>query len=229
MRIAIMQPYFFPYIGYFQLINAVDIFVIFDDVNFIKQGWINRNNILINGEKHLITLALKGASSFKFINEIEVGNNQKKLIKTISQAYKKAPYFNDFFPIVENILNFESNSLAHFVGNSLKCVTAYLNISTTFVTSSCLKKDDGYKGQGKVINISKMLGADEYINAIGGQTLYSRDKFKNNHINLLFLSPDNIVYRQFKDKFSPNLSIIDVIMFNSRDEVKRMLNEFELI
>jgi len=104
MKLAIMQPYFLPYIGYFQLINAVDKYVIYDDVNFIKGGWINRNKILLNGAELRINLPIEGASSFKKINEINVGKNRDKLILTVNQAYKKAPYYNDVFPLLLDIM-----------------------------------------------------------------------------------------------------------------------------
>ena len=107
MNLAVMQPYLFPYIGYWQLIDAVDIFIIYDDVNFIKRGYINRNNILENKTSQLITLELIGASQNKRINEISIGNNVNKLLKTLKQNYLKAPFYKDVFPVLEEILNNE--------------------------------------------------------------------------------------------------------------------------
>jgi len=131
MKIGIMQPCFFPYIGYFQLINSVDKYVIYDDVQFIKGGWINRNNILLNGERHRINLLLSGASSNKSINEVEVQSNQVKLIKTIESAYKKAPTFDKVFPVLLNILEYGGKNLGEFLGNSIKEFCNYMDYAIT--------------------------------------------------------------------------------------------------
>lgn len=224
-----MQPYLFPYIGYWQLINAVDIFVIYDDVNFIKQGYINRNSILANGKSQQFTLELIGASSYKLINEIDIGNNIKKILKTIEQSYIKAPYFHDIFPIIEDILIREEKNLAKFIGNSLRILSHYLEMDTQFIYSSDSKKDNNLKAQDKVIDICKNLNARKYINAIGGQELYSKEIFKENSIELNFLKTEIVEYKQFKNEFIPYLSIIDILMFNSKEEIRNMLNRYELI
>ena len=229
MKLAIMQPYFLPYIGYFQLINAVDKFVIYDDVNYIKQGWINRNRILLNGKDHLFTISLLGASSFKKINEIIIKNNFDKTIKTIEQGYKKAPYFDRFFPMIIGIFRFETLNLSEFVYNSIKEIANYLDIKTDFVISSKLEKDDSLRGQDKVIHICKLFYSNVYINSIGGQNLYSRDFFRNNGIELKFLKTNSISYQQFNNTFIPNLSIIDMLMFNSKERVVQLLEEFTLL
>jgi hypothetical protein len=229
MKLAIMQPYFFPYLGYFQLINAVDLFVVYDDVTYIKQGWINRNYILVDGKRLLMTLRLDGASSFKLINQVRVGSNATKLIKTISQAYSKAPYFEDIFPIIDSCLNYKENNLAIYIMNSLLKIAAYLNIKTNFIFSSSIEKDNSLRGQEKVLNICNILGATEYINAFGGQTLYSEEDFNSNLVKLYFLKTNDIIYNQCENEFIPNLSIIDILMFNSRNEIKQLLDEYELI
>lgn len=229
MKLGINQPYFFPYIGYFQLINAVDTFVVYDDVNYIKQGWITRNFILANGKKHLITLELQGASSFKLINQIKVGNNRRKLIKTIVHSYTQAPYFNEAFPVIENCIKFGDDNLAGFTANSLQEIADYLDIKTKFVMSSNIKKNNHLKGLEKGLDICNTLKASVYINAIGGKELYFKDDFKKYFITLYFIKAKNITYPQFNKKFAPNLSIIDMLMFNSKDEIKKLLNEYELI
>lgn len=223
-----MQPYLFPYIGYFQLINAVDTFVIYDDVNYIKQGWINRNRILLNSKEHLITLNLINSSSFKLINEIEKGSNNIKVLKTIEQAYKKAPYFHVGFSVIEDILNVKENNLARFLEYSIRRLTLHLSIKTQIEVSSKLEKDISKKGQDKVIDICKSMNASTYINAIGGQGLYSKEVFSQNHLELKFIKTNSINYHQFDNEFVPWLSIIDVMMFNSTEEIKEMLNKFEL-
>jgi len=223
MKLAIMQPYFFPYIGYWQLISAVDTFVIYDDVNYIKQGWINRNNIIGSNFNQLISLQVIGASSFKLINEIEVGNNSQKILKTIEQSYSKAPYFKEIFPIIEEILNQEEKNLAKFIGYSLEKISNYLKIDTKFLYSSSIKKDNSLKAQNKILDICSKLNAKNYINTIGGVNLYDEDRFKKEGIDLNFLKAKIINYQQFKDEFISHLSIIDVLMFNDIDAVRNML------
>ena len=229
MTLAIMQPYLFPYIGYWQLINAVDTFVIYVDVNFIKQGYINRNSILSNGKSQVITMELIGASSNKLINEIEVGNNREKLLKTIKQNYTKAPSFDKVYPIIENIINQNEKNLAKFIGYSLERICEYLEVDTKFVYSSNIKKDNTLKAQDKILEMCNILKADKYINAIGGQELYNKEIFKENGIELNFLKTELVEYKQFKNDFIPYLSIIDILMFNSKDEIKNMLNSYELM
>ena len=229
MKVAIMQPYLFPYIGYWQLINAVNTFMIYDDVTFIKQGFINRNYILIAGEKKRFTLELLGASSNKYINEIKVGGNTLKLLKTIEMAYKKAPQFESVFPIIQDILSNNERNLAKFIGYSLKKISAYLEIDAKFIYSSEIEKNDRIKAQEKILDICKTLGAKCYINAIGGKELYSKDRFKEEGINLHFLKTEIQEYKQFKNEFIPYLSIIDIMMFNSKREIREMLERYELI
>ena len=229
MTVGIMQPYFLPYIGYFQLINAVDQYVIYDDVQFIKGGWINRNHILLNGEQHLINLILSGASSNKKINEIEVQPKQTKLIKVIESAYKKAPHFNVVFPLVLKIMEFENRALGAFLGNSLAVLCKYMSIDTALIFSSMLQKDNALKSQDRVLHIAELLGANSYLNAIGGQDLYDKEDFKNQNINLQFLKSQFTVYPQFRKEFVPHLSILDVLMFNSVEEIQPMLKAYEII
>jgi hypothetical protein len=229
MNLAIMQPYFFPYIGYFQLIHSADMFVIYDDVNYIKRGWINRNRILLNGQAYLFTLNLSHASQFKLINEIEIGNNNQNLLKTIEQAYKKAPFFKETFSVIDEILNSKDINLSRFLENSIRKLSSFLGIRTNITVSSNVHKDINKKGQDKIIDICQRLGASTYINSIGGQNLYSRKAFAESQINLWFLRPRPIDYPQFKNDFVPWLSIIDVMMFNPRDVVGKYLDQYELI
>lgn len=229
MKVAIMQPYFLPYIGYFQLINAVDEFVVYDDVNFIKQGWITRNNILVDKKKSNFILKVEGASSFKKIKEITLIKNNKKLIKTIEQEYKKAPYFRVVFPMIQKILSSDENNLSKFLIFSLKEIANYLQIDTVFRISSEIDKNDELKGQDKVIAICKKLKVENYINAIGGQKLYDKPIFNHNKILLNFIKTEPIYYTQFDNDFIPCLSIIDVIMFNSVEETKLLLNKYKLV
>ncbi len=228
MRLGIMQPYFLPYIGYWQLINAADKYVIYDDVQFIKGGWINRNNILLNGRKHLINLLLSGASTNKLINEINVQENQNKLIKTIELTYKKALMFDKVFPLFIKIMEYEDKNLARYIGNSIVELSKYLSIETEFIYSSTLEKDNNLKAQDKVIHICKLLNANQYINAIGGAELYSKETFSNNGIELSFLEAEIVPYKQFNYEYVPYLSILDILMFNNKDKVSSILDKYKL-
>lgn len=231
-KIGIMQPYFVPYIGYWQLLNAVDEYVLYDDVNFIKGGWINRNRILVNGKPTYFNIPMLGASSFKLINEIEVNQDEKliaKNLRIIEAAYKKAPYYNVVYPLIEKILKCNKKSLSEYIYYSTIIICTYLDIDTKIHISSNLKKDCSLKGQDKVIEICKELGATEYYNAIGGQELYSYEDFEKNGITLNFLQTNDINYQQYNNEFVPFLSIIDVMMFNSKEDIKEMLKDFSLI
>ena len=232
MKLGIMQPYFFPYIGYWQLVNLVDQFVIYDDVNYIKRGWINRNRILVEGKTLYFHVPVKKASQNKRIDQIELlldEDTKRKKIKTIELAYKKAPYFNSVYPLVKDILGNQQENLSKYLADSLRMIADYLKIETKFIISSEIEKDNTLKAQDKIINICKVLGADEYYNAIGGLELYSSRIFAENKIQLFFIKTNDIRYQQFGDKFIANLSILDVMMFNSIEQIGRMLKEYTLI
>lgn len=232
MKVGIMQPYFFPYIGYWQLINVVDRFIIYDDVNYIKKGWINRNRILINGEAVFFNLRMNQASQNKLINQMEVLIDDvyfRKLIKTIESCYCKAPYFNDVFPIIEKLIMYDEINLTRYLEFSIRKVCEYLSINTEIIISSSIEKNNELRGQQKIIEICRLLNADQYINAIGGQSLYNYIDFLNYGIKLMFIKTQEIKYIQFNNNFIPNLSIIDLMMFNSRDEMKKFINMYTLI
>lgn len=232
MKLGIMQPYFLPYIGYWQLLNAVDKYVIYDDVNFIKGGWINRNRILVNGQPKYFNVPMIGASSFKLINEVEVNQNSRLIqnnLRILESAYKKAPYYSQICPLMERILNNKSINLAKYVTESIRVICEYLSIKTELVMSSELDKDCSLRGQEKVLSICRLLKADEYYNAAGGQALYSFEAFKKQGINLKFLQTKFTPYEQLGGQFQQGLSIIDVLMFNSKERIYELLNQFSLI
>ncbi len=232
MKLGIMQPYFFPYIGYWQLINAVDKYVIYDDVNYIKGGWINRNRILTRGEAKMITLHIKGASQNKHINKIETFTeaiHNKNLPATIRSCYGKAPFYSRVSSVIGNIISQDEKNLAKYLEFSIRQICDYLSIDTEIIVSSTINKNNDLKGKEEVIEICKVLGQDEYINAIGGQELYSYDYFDASHIKLSFLKDKSCKYKQFNNEFVPSLSIIDVMMFNSKYKIKDMLEEYELL
>ena len=228
MTLGIMQPYFMPYISYFQLIKAVDKYIIFDDVNYINQGWINRNNLLINGERKMFSITLKKASSSRLIKDIEIGDDFRKIIKTLETNYKKAPYFNETMNLLIKSINYPDKRLGVFLTNCIKEVLSYLQVNTEILISSEIKKDNSFKGQDRVINMCQQLNADTYINAIGGINLYDKNLFKEKGIDLFFLKSHNIVYQQYKNEFIPSLSLIDTLMFNAAHDVNGMLDKYTL-
>lgn len=229
MKLAIMQPYFFPYIGYFQLIHAVDEFVIYDDVNFIKGGWINRNFVLGRESKQLITLPTQGASSNKLINEIGVTDRRRKLVENIRQTYRKSPMFKTVFPVLEEILLHTDSNLAGFLDNQLRRICEYLDIRVRWHVSSELQKDSSLRGSSKVMAICELLGATEYVNAPGGRTLYDEESFQREGLQLSFIQPSGVAYRQFAETFVPNLSIVDVLMFNDAPQCSRLLAAYAIV
>ena len=233
MRLGIMQPYFFPYIGYWQLLNAVDKYVIYDDVNYIKRGWINRNRILINNEVHYWGLELVGSSQNKKICEVDVSIDEKwieKNIKTLEINYKKAPYFEEAMLIIKKALYEPKDNLSIYLTNIIKDVASYLDIHTEIIISSERKIFQELHGKDRIIAICNSQNATEYINPIGGTELYDKEEFTNNNIQLRFLMTDkNICYKQFNNNFIDNLSIIDVMMFNSKSKIKELLNSYTLL
>jgi hypothetical protein len=225
-----MQPYFLPYLGYFQLIHSADTFVIYDDVNYIKGGWINRNRILgRQADSELITLEVLGASPNKLINEVEVGRNRQKLLKTIAQRYTRAPQFDAIYPLVSQILAVDESNLTRFLFLQLQLICRYLDIEPTWKLSSDITEDSNFKGQDRVIAICQALGASTYINASGGKSLYSHAAFDEQQLELSFIESKAIEYQQFSDDFVPFLSIVDVLMFNDLEACKSLLREYSLV
>jgi len=233
MIVGIMQPYFFPYIGYWQLLNAVDTYVIYDDVSFIKNGWINRNRILINGEAKYFNLPTVGTSSFIKINAVCLSSDKKlfdKLLKMLDNSYRKAPYFADVMPLLIKIISYETMNMAELLTFQIRTISDFLKIDTKIILSSKdIEKDCEKRGQEKVLHICNVLGGVEYYNAIGGLSLYDKKYFETNGVKLSFLKSNSIVYKQYKNSFVPNLSIIDHLMFCSVDEIKDQLEDFQLV
>lgn len=233
MKIGIMQPYFFPYISYWQLIHSVDLYLVYDDVNYIKGGWINRNQILLNQKRHYFGIRLCHATPNKLINEIKLLDDpiyRRKMISTLENAYKKAPLFNQCMPLLESILLTEESSLAMFLFNQIKKVCEYLHIHTPLILTSQIETDHSLKGQEKIIHICKAVGANAYHNPIGGQELYQKETFADNSIKLNFIKTYPIQYRQYnQNDFVDNLSIIDVMMNLTVKEISNLLKGYCLI
>jgi len=231
MKTAVMQPYFFPYIGYWQLIDSVDQFIVFDDVNYIKGGWINRNRIS-SSKLDYFKLPLLGVSQNKKINEIKVNLDElftKADSRILHETYRKAPFCSEIEPLTDSLLYIRNDNLAEYLTEQIKRICSLLGISTKILVSSQIPKDNSLKGEDKIIEICRLLGTDEYINLIGGTDLYHKDVFESNKISLKFLKSDLKPYRQFEDDFVPALSILDVLMFTGIDGAKEQLKEFTLL
>ena len=228
MKVAIMQPYWFPYIGYFQLIHAVDTFVIYDNIEYTKKGWINRNRILVNGESAFLSVPLKKDSDFLNVDQRHLSETYSKdkikLLSKIKASYQKAPQFQTVFPLIESILNHDEGNLFDFIHHSIQVICGYLEIKTNIIVSSSIDIDHNLKAQDKVIAIAKNLSATHYINAIGGVELYSKETFEAEDLQLHFIKSNAIEYQQFDNDFIPWLSVVDVMMFNSKEKIQEFLS-----
>lgn len=228
MKLGIMQPYFFPYIGYFQLMSAVDEFVVYDNIQYSKKGWINRNRILVGGKDVMIILPLKKGSDYADVKDRTLADSwpreRTKLLNRIRESYRKAPHFGSAFPVVEQAVQHKEENLFAFIVHSLNLVRAYLDIQTPLIVSSTIPIDHALKAEKKVMAICKTRHTDTYINPIGGLELYDRASFKQQGIELRFIKTSDFQYPQFGNDFIPFLSIIDVMMFNSRENIQTMLH-----
>jgi hypothetical protein len=234
VTLGIMQPYFFPYIGYFQLLAAVDRFVVYDDVTFIKQGWINRNRMLINGDASFFTIPLAHKSSGVAIRETTISDAPEhrrwsdKLLKSFENAYRRAPHFAGTFPLLERVLATATTNVAVMALESVRTVAQHLDIRTPFVETSASYGNAALHGEDRVIAICRAERADRYLNVSGGQELYSRERFRSEGIELRFIQSKPIEYAQFGGAFVPWLSIVDVLMFNPVERVREFLAAGEL-
>ncbi len=226
-----MQPYFLPYLGYFQLMAAVDKFVLYDDVQFIVGGWINRNRILVNGKEFLFTLPLKGVSQNRLIHELALSPDngwRDKLLETIRRAYARAPHFREIMPLLQTIIAFPDQNLAGYVAHSLAVIRSFLEIPTEIIPTSRVFANLDLKGPARLLDICQKLGANTYVNAPGGRALYHSEEFQRHGLALRFTETAPIQYDQATPGFHPGLSIVDVLMFNSRPEVKQFLSRVQL-
>jgi len=233
MKLAVMQPYLFPYIGYFQLIHASEKIVIYDNIEYTKKGWINRNRILVNGKDKFFTVPVKKDSDYLHIRDRYLADNSvvniKKILAQISNSYRKAPFFKEVFPVLESLFLSDNKNLFGYVYNTISEICTLLGIKTELIISSELNMDHGLKAEQKVLEINRILNSDTYINPIGGTELYDKENFKNIGVDLLFIKSKPIRYDQSGNEFIECLSIIDVLMFNDLNKVKSLLNEYELV
>jgi hypothetical protein len=229
-RLSVMQPYIFPYIGYFQLINATDMIIFYDDVTYIKGGWINRNRLVFSGNDNYFSIPLLNSSSYRLIKDIELHPTQyfvwkKKFFKSVQQNYSKAPYFKDIFNLIAECFDDEYGSISDLAINSVNLVFSYLDKKIEWAKSSEITPHTkGFERADRIIQIAKELDCTVYINMIGGKGLYSKSYFKERGVDLRYIQPENITYRQFHNEFIPWLSILDILMFNDK---KTVLNFFE--
>ena len=227
--VSIMQPYFLPYVGYWQLINLSDEFVILDDVNYRNRSWIARNKILENNQSKLINLQLVKASQNKKINEILIFGKKEKCFNIISNSYKKAPYYNSVISMLEKIIMNSELNLSNYLTYSIRLINEFLDLKATVTLSSNLKNSNNLSGEERIINICKSMNAGEYINVLSGSNLYDKSKFLDNSIRLKFLNTDIKPYNQNVKNFIPNLSIVDLLMFLPKDLIKIHLNSFKIV
>ncbi len=232
MRVAIMQPYFLPYIGYFQLIGSVDLFILYDNIKYTKKGWINRNRMLQNGKDVVFSLPLKSDSDFLDVRDRELAADfsRDKLLNQIDSAYRRAPNFTQTFPLIEQIVWHEENNLFKFIHHSIVKTCEYLGITTEIRVSSDIPIDHDLKNQDKVLALCEAVGSGAYVNTIGGMELYSRDEFRARNIELKFIKSKPFEYAQFSNEFVAWLSILDVMMFNPLDAIRGCItSNYELI
>ena len=232
MKLAIMQPYFLPYIGYFQLIASVDQFIVYDNIKYTKKGWINRNRMLQNGKAVMFSLPLKSDSDYLNVCERELSAefSRDKLLNQFKGAYRSAPHFDQTLPLIEAIVRFDDTNLFAYLQHSIVKTCAHLGITTEIRNSSGIAIDHTLKNQDKVLALCEAVGASIYVNALGGMELYSKKSFKEKGIDLNFIQSKPFEYPQFGDAFMPWLSIIDVMMFNPLNTVQACIStNYELI
>jgi len=230
MKVACMQPYFLPYIGYFQLISAVDKFVVYDNIKYTKKGWINRNRFLVNGLEAVFSLPLKKDSDSLNVNQRYLADSfvPEDLLNRFKEAYRKAPEFSSVMPLLGDIIYHPSTNLFEFIFSSIRLICNFLEIKTQLVISSSITCNHSLKSTERVQATCNSFGADTYINPVGGMDLYKKADFAENGINLKFIKALPYEYPQFGETFVPWLSVIDVLMFNSLVEIGQLIHKYDL-
>ena len=209
-----MQPYFFPYLGYFQLLHAVDRFVFLDDVQFIRRGWINRNRILLGGEAAAISVPVQHGDRSARIRDVSIapGDWRRKRIEMLRHAYARAPHFDEIFPVVAQVIESPTESIVDLARSSVVRIAELLSLPTALVASSTGYGNEALRGQERIIDIAAREGASVYVNLPGGRDLYRGEGFERAGIALRFLRPEDRPYPQSAAEFVPRLSIIDLLM-----------------
>lgn len=231
MVLGIMQPYFLPYLGYWQLIAAVDRFVVYDDVSFIKGGWISRNRIKVGGEPTYVSLHLNRASPNRRICDIALIRDPvwpRKLVRTVEQAYALAPYFGETMPLVRQVVECPDLNLADYLFQGIRAVVRHLGIKTELMPTSRTYGNNELKGPTRVIDICRREGASTYINSAGGRDMYFTRDFAAAGIELRFYAMRPFEYRQGRGSFHPFLSIVDLLMWTGRRSVSDRLADVDV-
>lgn len=229
--VAVMQPYFFPYLGYFQLVATSSVFVFLDDVTFIKQGWINRNRCLLQNRPHYFTVPLQSASSHRPISSTLIADDPRwrsRMLRLLEQAYAHAPFRQQTLALVERVLSAAHCNISDLAAVSVRTVCEHVGLAATWQTSSSAHPAQGTGGAGRIVNICRALGATRYVNAPGGSDLYDQRDFESEGIEIRFLRPVLPEYPQMGGPFVGGLSIIDVLMFNSPTQVCQWMQAYEL-
>lgn len=257
MKLAVMQPYFFPYLGYFQLLAAADKFILYDNLNYIKGGWIHRNRFLLKGREVIsATVPVTGVSSLALIREVRLDPQARwpgKFLDFVAANYRRAPFFAETYPVLEAALRLPATRLTEVNCQTLREVAQHLGLTTTLThdTAPYEAFETAVRGDEapafldelrahwsdpdldlktlRVLYICEQEGAATYLNAIGGQALYDREQFARHQVNLRFVRPHLPPYDQFGGPFAPGLSIIDVLMHCGQEQTQRMVREYELI
>lgn len=241
MSLGLMQPYLFPYLGYFQLMNCVDTYVFYENVQYIKNGWVNRNRIFVNVKKnqtHYFTFSVAKEHYKKNIDQRHYSNLKEdcnKLKRNLFQSYRDALNFEEAYELIEDILDFQNDNVAYFNMNANHKIAEYLGVTTKITCMETVKdaafweKFTQLNHEDKVIHICKYFKENSYINAINGMSLYHRDFFAAKGIDLKFIKMKEVEYSQFSKQFVPCLSILDVIMHNKLQDSKEMLERYQLI
>lgn len=233
MKVAIMQPYLFPYIGYFQLIHSVDTFVTLDNVNFIKKGWINKNQILAHEHIQKIQLPVSKISQNRWINQHEFHELEtalSKLVLQCEQAYSKQQGFQKLNQLLQQHGEFKTNNVADFLHQSIQVVSLELGLTAQFLKASDIEVAEDLAGQERILAICNKLNATEYINLPGGRALYNEEKFRERKLKLSFLSPKLETYQQQKvnSEFVPYLSILDILANCNSDLITEQVTNYDL-
>ena len=216
-----MQPYFFPYIGYYQLIHEVDLLILTDDYKYSKNGWINRNRIIQNKKDvKYLTIPLGRASDYSKVSErlISGSYSNKKTMEDLKNAYQAKNYYREVCEVIEPIILNRERNLFRYLENSLRKILFSLNIEKEIMKTSDFSLDFGLTGEEKITKICHKIGATTYVNLPGGKLLYNKSKFAEQGINLKFIAPEIVTYQQEEVSFIPNLSILDMLFnvgFNS--------------
>ena len=226
MKLAVMQPYLLPYLGYFQLASSVDNFVIYDNIQYTKRGWINRNRYLRGGQPATFTVPLQQGSSDLEIRQRFIADNYnpEKLLNQFVEAYRKARFFDQTIDLLEQILKCKHDHLFEFLHHSLQLLFQHLSIDTSLLVSSQISANHEEAGQARLISICHAMQAKTYVNPVGGRDLYAREEFAAHGIQLQFFQFAEHEYPQFSSAFVERLSIIDALMFNSLDDVRTLIN-----